>query len=230
MNLVDKVVVITGSSRGLGLGLARKLVEAGSKVMISSKDGDELQSLAVDIGCGYSIGDVRDKKSVNKLYDKAARVFGRVDIWINNAGVQIAPSDVSDIADDRIRYLFDVNFFGYLYGCQVASTHMKKQGSGLIININSTAGLDGKPGLAAYCSSKFAVKGLTQSLRAELVGSGVEVYGIHPGGIRTDIYHEQVPGDINQYMSVDHAADKIVGNLLSDTPEIDQIIRRPSAV
>jgi short-subunit dehydrogenase len=104
---------------------------------------------------------------------------------------------------------------------------MKRQNSGLIININSTAGLDGKAGLSAYSSSKFAIKGLTESIRKELAETNIKIYGIFPGGMQTDIYKEKYPSDISEYMLVDDVANKVIINLKSDIPEHDQIIKRP---
>lgn len=172
--------------------------------------------------------DVTSQEDVKALAEYALKQCGQIDVWVNNAGVQIAPSNVEDVSDEKLRKLFDINFFGYFYGCQVVLPIMREQNKGAVVNINSTAGLDGKPGLSAYVSSKFAVKGLTQSLREELKGTGVQVYGIHPGGIQTDIYKEEYPADLNEYMSVDHAVKQVMANFASDEPNLDLVIRRPS--
>jgi len=105
---------------------------------------------------------------------------------------------------------------------------MKQQDvGGAIINISSTASLSGKPGLSAYVSSKFAIKGLSETLREELKDTDIKVYQIMPGGMKTDIYHEKVPTDIDQYMDVSYAINKVEKNFASDTPELDLIIKRP---
>ena len=119
------------------------------------------------------------------------------------------------------------NFFGYFYGCQVALHQMKKQGYGVIININSTAGLEGKTKISAYSSSKFAVKGLTESIRKEVKDFNIDIYGIYPGGMQTDIYKEKYPIDLKEYMQVDTVAKKVIDNIVSDNPEIDLIVKRP---
>lgn len=154
--------------------------------------------------------------------------MGHIDIWINNAGVQIAPSLVESVDRDKLRQLFDVNFFGYFYGSQVALQWMKPRSEGVIININSTAGLDGKPELSAYSASKFAVKGLTESLRKENVNTGVKAYGVFPGGMQTDIYKEKVPSDIAEYMQVEPVAKKVIENLKQEKSEEDLVIKRPA--
>ncbi len=105
---------------------------------------------------------------------------------------------------------------------------MKKQNSGVVININSTAGLDGKPEISAYSSSKFAIKGLTESIRKEIKDLDIKILGVFPGGMQTDIYKEKYPDDIKDYMEVDTVVEKVIANLKSESPEIDFIIKRPS--
>ena len=105
---------------------------------------------------------------------------------------------------------------------------MKKQNGGVIININSTAGLEGKPEISAYVSSKFAIKGLTESIRKENKDSDIKVYGIFPGGMQTDIYKEKYPNDLKDYMDIDSVIEKVMVNLKSENPEIDFVIKRPS--
>ena len=105
---------------------------------------------------------------------------------------------------------------------------MKKQNSGQIININSTAGLSGKPQLSAYVSSKFAIKGLSETIREEVKETNIQVYQIFPGGMQTDIYHEKMPADINEYMLVDYAIEKVISNFKQDRPELDLVIKRPT--
>ena len=104
---------------------------------------------------------------------------------------------------------------------------MKISGVGTIININSTAGLSGKPGLSAYVSSKFAIKGMTESLREELKDTAIQVYQIFPGGMKTDIYKEKVPSDIDNYMDVSYAIEKVIDNFKLPEPELDLVIKRP---
>ncbi len=104
---------------------------------------------------------------------------------------------------------------------------MKTQKSGTIINVDSTAGLDGKPLISAYCSSKFAIKGLTESIRKE-VSEDIRIYAIYPGGMQTEIYQEKYPEDIKEYMLVDDVAQKVIDNLKTDNPAQDLIIKRPA--
>lgn len=227
MDLKNKVVVITGGSQGFGKALAADSIKEGSRVIISSHDEKALESTAKELSTDYFHADVTSFEDVKKLGEYAVKKYGTIDIWINNAGIQIAPSPVEQVDRKRLHDLFEVNFFGYFYGCQIALTQMKKQGNGLIININSTAGLDGKPEISAYSSSKFAIKGLTESIRKEVKDSGVKIYGVFPGGMQTDIYKEKYPADIKEYMQVDTVVNKVIDNLKADNPEVDLIIKRP---
>jgi short-subunit dehydrogenase len=227
MILKDKIVVITGGSQGFGKELARSFINNGSKVIISSHEKESLELTANELSTDSFIADVTSFEDIKKLNEYVIQKYGKIDIWINNAGIQIAPSLVEEVNIEKLHYLFDVNFFGYFYGCQVALTQMKKQNDGLIININSTAGLDGKPEISAYSSSKFAIKGLTESIRKEVKDFNIQVYGIFPGGMQTDIYKEKYPEDIKEYMEVDTVVEKVISNLKSDNPEIDFIIKRP---
>lgn len=227
MEINNKVVIITGGSQGFGKSLASAFKKEGAEVIISSHEKESLELTAKELSTDSFIANVTSIEDIKKLAEYVIQKYGKIDIWINNAGIQIAPSLVEEVNIDKLHYLFDVNFFGYFYGCQVALTQMKKQNSGIIININSTAGLDGKPEISAYSSSKFAIKGLTESIRKEVKDFNIQVYGIFPGGMQTDIYKEKYPEDIREYMEVDTVVEKVMNNLKSDSPEIDFIIKRP---
>ncbi|MEK7088919.1 MAG: SDR family oxidoreductase [Patescibacteria group bacterium] len=227
MVLKDKVVVITGGSQGFGKALAQAFKNENANVIVSSHEKENLKSTANELLVDSFTADVTSIEDIKKLGEYIIQKYGRIDIWINNAGIQIAPNLVEEVNIEKLHYLFDVNFFGYFYGCQIALTQIKKQSSGTIININSTAGLDGKPGISAYSSSKFAIKGLTESIRKEVKDLNIQVYGIFPGGMQTDIYKEKYPENVKEYMEVDAVVEKVISNLKLDNPEIDLIIKRP---
>ena len=225
MNLNNKIVVITGGSKGLGKGLAQAFAKNGSTVVITSTSDFELQDISEELSIEGYVVDASSADETDSFAKKITDKYGKIDIWLNNAGVQIAPSNIEDVPIEKLHQLFDVNYFGYFYGIQSALKVMKPTDSGLIININSTAGLDGKPGLSAYASSKFAIKGLSESVREEIEDTNIKLYQVFPGGIQTDIYHEKVPDDIGEYMNVEYAVDKIMTNLKSTFPEQDLVIR-----
>ena len=224
----QKVVVITGGSKGFGKALAESFALEGYNVVISSNEKKELQAASKELSVDQFFADVTFAKDMKKLGEYVFKKYGAIDIWVNNAGIQIAPSSVEDINIKKLHHLFDVNFFGYFYGCQAALSYMKKKGEGIIININSTAGLEGKSEISAYSSSKFAVKGLTESIRKEVAGSNIKVYGVFPGGMQTEIYKDKYPADIKEYMDVGTVAKKVVENLKAEKPEIDLVVKRPS--
>lgn len=227
MDFKDKVIVITGGSKGFGKALAQAFASKGARVVISSDDKNTLSQAARELNTDFFLCDVTSFDEVQALADYTVKQYGRIDTWVNNAGVQIAPSNVEEVDLQKLHKLFAINFFGYFYGCKAVLPVMRRQNAGVIANINSTAGLEGKPGLSAYVSSKFAVKGLTQSLREEVKGAGIQVYGIHPGGMQTEIYKEKYPADFKEYMSTDYAIGKVMGNFAATQPELDLIIRRP---
>jgi NAD(P)-dependent dehydrogenase (short-subunit alcohol dehydrogenase family) len=227
MDFKNKVTIITGASQGFGLALAKAISLQGSRVIISSENKDRLKAAANGLNVDCFRADVTSPKELHELTEYVLGKYGQIDIWINNAGIQIAPSNVEDVDIQKLRRLFDVNFFGYFYGCQAILPILKQQGYGAIVNINSTAGLSGKPGISAYVASKFAIKGLTQSIREEVKDSNIQIYGIHPGGMQTEIYKEKYPADFKEYMSVDYAIKKIMDNFKAAQPELDLLVPRP---
>lgn len=228
MKFQDQVVIITGGSQGFGKALAHAFKQENAQVIISSHEAEHLEPTATGLSVDHFLADVTSFEDIKKLADYVIEKYGRIDYWINNAGIQIAPSLMEEVDIQKLHHLFDVNFFGYFYGCQVAILQMKKQNSGILININSTAGLDGKPYISAYASSKFAIKGLTESIRREIKDTGIKVYGVFPGGMQTDIYKEKYPEDLQDYMKVEVAVEKVMANLKLENPEIDLVIKRPS--
>jgi len=228
MEIRNKVVAITGGSKGFGKSLAKAFTREGAIVIIGSEKEEALKNTALELDIDYFKLDVRNQDEIEGFANYVKSKHQRIDYWINNAGIQIAPSLAEDVDIDKLHNLYSINFFGSFYGCQTAIRHMKKQGTGTIININSTAGLEGKPNISAYSSSKFALKGLTESIRKELEGSEIKVLSVHPGGMQTEIYKEKYPDDFGDYMSVDYATEKVIDNLRLGEPELDLVIRRPS--
>lgn len=229
MIIKDKVIAITGGSKGFGKSLARAFAAEGAKVIIGSHEETELKKTTQELNVDSFVLDVTKPEDIEAFVKHIDQKYGALDFWVNNAGIQIAPSHAEDVDIAKLHTLYDINFFGYFYGCQTAIRFMRKQGHGLIINVNSTAGLSGKPLISAYSSSKFAARGLTESIREELKGSEVNIYSIHPGGMQTEIYKEKYPDDFSEYMSVDYAAERVMKNLKQEYPEQDLIIKRPAA-
>ncbi|MDD5163393.1 MAG: SDR family NAD(P)-dependent oxidoreductase [Candidatus ainarchaeum sp.] len=223
MKLDGAIVVITGSSRGFGKALAGEFLKAGAKVVTSSNSAMESKE-AVGI---FIRADVRKESAVLELAEKTVKRFGKIDIWINNAGIQIPQKSVEELDFKRVHDMFEVNLFGTMYGAKAALLQMKKQQFGTIINILSTAALDGRANLSSYCASKFAIAGFSKSLRLEAQPHHIQVINVYPGGMQTHLYDEHPPADYLEYMKPDSVAQKVVSNMKQESPELELIIKRP---
>jgi hypothetical protein len=229
MDLKDKVIVITGASRGLGKALAELFSIEGCKVVVSATTKEKLDEIATHIN-GYAVqADVREEKQLLRLADQTVRRFGRIDVWVNNAGVRIPHAKLEEIDWARAHDMIEINYFGTAYGTKAALKYMKRQNSGVIINILSTSALQGRAKSSAYAASKYAAKGFTDAIRNEVKDNGIMVIGVYPGGMKTSFFDEQVPEDYDKYMAASTVGEKIIDNLKRDKPEEEQIIRRPAA-
>lgn len=228
MDLKDKVVVITGASKGLGEATAEFLSKEGCKVVVSARSKDSLERLASKIN-GYAVvADVRKESDLADLASQTVKKYGRIDIWINNAGVRIPHDIIENIDWSRAHDMMEVNYFGTAYGSKAALKYMKQQKAGTIINILSTSALKGNPKSSAYAASKYAQKGFTDALRNEVRENGITVISVYPGGMKTEFFNEQVPEDFDKYMDPTSVAQKIVSNLKSEKPEEEQLLKRPA--
>lgn len=188
----QSVAVITGAASGIGRALALRLAEekiGGIAVSDVNEVGlTETAAMVERIGVpvSFHITDVSDLKQVQKLADDVIARHGRVTHLINNAGVGVMGTfEQLSIAD--FEWLMGINFWGVIYGCKVFLPMLKEQPAAHIINISSVFGLIAPEEQTAYCSSKFAVRGFTESLRHEMADTNVTVSCVHPGGILTDI-------------------------------------------
>lgn len=230
VNMKDKVVVITGASKGIGKALAQKFIEKGAKVVISSHNEKELEKTANEIGAISVLADARKEEDTENLLAKTIEKFGHIDLWINNAGViRKFPKD-ERIDMEKAHDIFDTNVLGYIFGCRVAGKKMKEQGSGTIVNILSTIALDATRGedVKMYAASKWAARGFTDAFRHE--NPEINVIAVYPGGTKTDLYDEGMPpGSFHQFMTPEYVAEKIVAHLEQEKPEMELIIKRPTA-
>jgi NAD(P)-dependent dehydrogenase (short-subunit alcohol dehydrogenase family) len=184
-----KTVLITGGSRGLGLVLAREFAREGARVSICARDPEELERARRDlVARGAEVFafpcDVTDRAQVQEWVKLSADRFGSVDVLVNNAGIiQVGPVEVMTLAD--FEEAMRVHFWGPLYATIAALPEMRRRGEGRIVNVTSIGGKIGVPHLVPYCASKFALVGLSESLRAELQKDGILVTTVCPGLMRT---------------------------------------------
>jgi short-subunit dehydrogenase len=191
--LSDQVIVITGATSGIGLATARMAASQGARLVLAARSEDALRKLEAEIvsAGGRAVGvpaDVRRREDVQRIADTAVERFGDFDTWINDAGGSIFGL-IRDVPVDEERKLFDVNYWGVVYGSRIAADYMRSRG-GAIINLGSVASDHGIPLQAAYSASKHAVKAFTDTLRVELEkeGAPISVTLIKPTAIDTPFF------------------------------------------
>jgi len=228
MDLRNKVVVITGASRGLGRALARACAREGANVVVSAREKVELTKVAEELCATPVVADVTREAQVRRLAKDAVKKFGRIDVWVNNAGVWMPHAAAEEIDMRRVHEMMEVNFFGLAYGSRETLREMKKRGSGVIVNILSVRAMDPRVNEAGYVATKFAADGFTKVLRLEAEPAGVAVIAVYPGGMQTDLFRENKPENYSQYMGPAVVAQRVVDNLTRDTPERELVIKRES--
>jgi len=185
----DRTVLVTGASSGIGRETALAFAAAGADVVLVARSADALAKVAAaarkhGVKALAIPTDVTKPASVQACFRKAVARFGRIDVVVNNAGVML-PAQVADIRAADLQKMLDVNLFGALWVMQAAVRLMRAQGGGHIVNVASLAGRRGFSPLGGYSATKFALVGLTEALRTELVGEPVNVSLVMPGVIDT---------------------------------------------
>ncbi len=191
------VALITGATRGIGYGIARALAEAGYAVGLCARS-DDVETVAQELrergsnAHGWR-ADMSDVADVRRFVDRAAERFGRIDVLVNNAGLNRA-SAVMDADPDEIDAMFETNVRGVLVAMQAAGRHMIAQGGGRIVNIASWVARSPAPGFVAYSASKAALVSLTRGAALELADSEITVNAVSPGNVWTEIWDESTAG------------------------------------
>lgn len=190
-------VLITGASQGIGKATALLFAQKGYDLVLTSRHADSLQAVAQEV---QNLGntapltvtcDVRNPSEVNALVQKALEYYGYIDVLINNAGIfALGPTEQFSLEDWH--KIIDTNLWGYIHTINALLPHFLQRGSGTIINVSSIGGKVPTPYSVPYCTSKFAVTGLTESLQAELQPKGIQVCGIHPNLIRSSFIERAV--------------------------------------
>lgn len=191
-SLSGRVAVVTGGARGIGAATVRRLAEAGAAVFAADLDDAVAGELATELGGSVTPAcvDVADTASLAALADRAVAEHGRLDIWVNNAGIYPTTGPAIDAADDLVDRLLTVNVRGTFAGAREAARRMTE--GGVIVNVASTTGFRAAAGISAYVTSKHAVVGLTKNLALEFAPLGIRVVGVAPGVIDTPGVQEQL--------------------------------------
>ena len=222
----ESVVVITGAASGIGRALALRLArEPVAGIAIADVDADGLAETEKLLGktnlktTAHRV-DVASETQMRAFAEAVVERHGRATHLINNAGVALGGS-FREISLDDMRWLLDINFWGVVYGTKFFLPYLEREKSAHIVNFSSLFGLVAPPGQAAYAASKFAVRGFTETLRHELVGTSVAVSVVHPGGVRTGIADNARigAGVVSTAAEIEERKKKINRNLSRTTPE-----------
>ena len=207
-NHMDKTILITGASSGIGAGLARELGAAGARILLGARRLDRVEALAGEIkeagGTAEAMAlDVTDRAAMTAFADKAVDLWGRIDVLINNAGI-MPLSPLAAGQHDEWERMVDVNIKGVLWGIAAVLPVMERRGSGQIINIGSIGALSVVPTAAVYCATKFAVRAISDGLRQE--SEKLRVTCVNPGvvesALASTITHEETKDFIDAYRSI----------------------------
>ncbi len=198
MSLRGKVALVTGSTSGIGLGIARTLAAGGADIMMNGFGDaahiDKLRdSLVSEFGvrAGYSNADISKPADIAGMVAKTQRELGGLDILVNNAGIQFV-ANIEDFPADKWDAIIAINLSGVFHGMKAAIPEMKRKGWGRIINIASAHGLVASPQKVAYVAAKHGVLGMTKVAAIELANSGVTVNAICPGWVLTPLVEKQL--------------------------------------
>lgn len=217
-----KTIVITGSTRGIGFGLATEFLKAGQQIVINGRRTEavekainQLQKISPEV-TGVA-GDVSQPETHTALVNKAVEVFGKVDIWINNAGIPQPHQKFTEVDNEAIRNITDINIFGLMLGSKTAINFMLKQGFGKVFNMEGF-GSDGRmmDKLSLYGTTKRAVNYFTKAVSKEMEGRCVQIGILSPGMVRTEFLdganNSRSPEELKRFRKV--------YQILSEDPEV----------
>ena len=212
MTYTDKVVIVTGGSKGIGEGCARVFADAGSKVVICARGTESGNTLAAELSkkgpgsCHFVQCDVAEVAEVREMIDETVRLYGRLDCLINNAGYHPPHKRIDDFEVEEFRDLLDMNLVSYWAACKHALPHLRAT-QGSIINMSSLVGEMGQEGATTYCATKGAITAFSKALSIEEAVNGVRVNTVLPGNIFSDsrvqgLKFTSNPDYINNYYDV----------------------------
>lgn len=229
-NLTGKVAIVTGSTKGIGLAVAERMVNEGASVVISSRTAADVESVAGRLG-DSAIGipcDVADPSACQALADQTVERFGRLDVLVNNAGFGIF-KPISEMSIEEWRRQIDVNLGGVYFMSKAALPHLSATGDGFIVNIGSLAGRNSFAGGTGYNASKFGLVGMTEAMMLDVRHDDVRVSIIMPGSVNTNFGGKEQKAERSWPLQADDCALAVM-QLLEYPKEahVSRIEMRPS--
>jgi len=203
-DLTNRVAIVTGGAQGFGLAITERFIKSGAKVVIWDIDENEAKKAKEKISSNnlsYQIVDVSDYKIINKNLLETEKKNGKIDIFINNAGMAGMNKAVSKYPIEEWNKVINLNLNSVFYCCKAIVPHMIKNNYGRIVNIASIAGKEGNPNASAYSTSKAGVIGLTKSLGKELADKNIAVNCVTPAAAKTRIFDQMTEEHINYMLS-----------------------------
>ena len=203
-DLNNKVAIITGGAQGFGFAISERFVKSGAKVVIWDIDKDAAEHALKKLNsknASYKLVDVNKFDEIEKNLSEIEKTFGKIDIFINNAGIAGMNTTVSNYPIEEWKKIIDLNLNSVFYCCKAVVPYMEKNNYGRIVNIASVSGKDGNANASAYSSSKAAVIGLTKSLGKELALNNIAVNVVTPAGANTRILNQMSKEHVQRMLS-----------------------------
>ena len=220
-DLNERVAVVTGGAQGFGLAVTERFIEAGAKVVIWDIDEEAIKNAIQkvnSVNLSYQIVDVSNFENINKSLLETESKQGKIDIFINNAGIAGVNTTVAEYPLDEWKKVIDLNLNSVFYCCKAVVPFMEKNNYGRIVNIASIAGKEGNPNASAYSTSKAGVIGLTKSLGKELAQKNIAVNCVTPAAAKTRIFDQMTEEHINYMLS------KIPRNKFAKVEELASLV------
>ena len=220
-DLKNRVAVVTGGAQGFGLAITERFIDSGAKVVIWDIDENEAKKAIDKVNSknlSYQIVDVSNIETINNKLSEIETTHGKIDIFINNAGVAGKNTTVAEYPVDEWNKVINLNLNAVFYCCKAVVPYMEKNNYGRIVNIASIAGKEGNPNASAYSTSKAGVIGLTKSLGKELAQKNIAVNCVTPAAAKTRIFDQMTEEHINYMLS------KIPRNKFAKVEELASLV------
>ena len=220
-DLKDRVAIITGGAQGFGLAISKRIIQSGGKVVIWDIDNDAIDKAKKEINSddfSFQLVDVTDFNAIELSIKELEIKFGKIDIFVNNAGITGINAKVWEYPLDEWKKVIELDLNSTFYCCKAIVPHMLKNNYGRIINIASIAGKEGNPNASAYSTSKAGVIGLTKSLGKELAQKNIAVNCVTPAAAKTRIFDQMTDKHINYMLS------KIPRNKFAKVEELASLV------